>query len=133
MKSNLVFRDSPFAHLFSSTANARLSRPQRFSNLSMVRWIALLALTGLSGSAVAAQEPGREPPAQDAQKCVALAQLNLEAAPGGPALITSARLVEVPAGGLEPPFFHPSGYASGAPTQITHHTHQYFHVPRHVP
>ena len=34
-------------------------------------------------------------------KCAALTQLNLENAPGGPALITSARLVDVPASGLE--------------------------------
>ena len=53
-------------------------------------------------------------PSIDAQKCTALTGFNLEDAPGGPALITSARLVEVPAGGLEPPFFHPSGYASAA-------------------
>jgi hypothetical protein len=53
-------------------------------------------------------------PSVDAQKCAALVGLNLEDVPGGPALITSARLVEVPAGGLEPPFFHPSGYASAA-------------------
>ncbi len=132
MKSNLVFRESPFARLFSSTANTRLFRPRRVSSLSMMRWIALLALTGLSGSAVAAQEPGREPPTQDAQKCIALTELNLENARGGPALITSARLVEVPASGLEPPFFHPSGYGSSVAPQIASPIHQYCDVTGYV-
>jgi hypothetical protein len=37
----------------------------------------------------------------DAQSCAALAELNLENAAGGPALVTSARLIDVPATGLE--------------------------------
>ena len=43
-------------------------------------------------------------------KCAALTQLNLESAPGGPALITSARLVDVPASGLEQWPIATSGY-----------------------
>lgn len=46
----------------------------------------------------------KAPPATTAMeggKCAALIRLNLESVPGGPALITSARLVDVPAGGLE--------------------------------
>jgi len=54
----------------------------------------------------AAQNPPSAPPGPDAQKCVALTELNLEAAPGGPAIITSAHLVEVPVSGLDP---HPGG------------------------
>src|SRR5260370_8627807 len=104
--------------MFSAMGNAGLSRPRRVSSLSRVRWIDLIALAGLGGSALAAQEPGREPPTQGAQKCAALTELNLENAPGGPAIITSARVVEVPAGRLEPPCFHPSGYASGASAQF---------------
>lgn len=55
----------------------------------------------------------------DAQKCASLTALNLEAAPGGPAMITSAHLVDVPASGLERFVFAPSGFgnargASGA-------------------
>jgi len=40
-------------------------------------------------------------PSSEVQKCAALVHLNLENVPGGPALITSARLVDVPASGLE--------------------------------
>ena len=70
-------------------------------------------------------------PSVDAQKCAALTELNLEDAPGGPALITSARLLEVPASGLEPPFFHPSGYASAA-AQSTIKIKQYCDVTGYV-
>jgi len=97
-----------------------------------VRWIGLIALASLGGSALAAQEPGREPPTQGAQKCAALTELNLENAPGGPAIITSARVVEVPVGGLEPPFFHPSGYASGAAAQFASKIKQYCDVTGYV-
>ena len=113
-------------------ANARLSRPRRVTSLSRVRWIGLIALASLGGSALAAQEPGREPPTQGAQKCAALTELNLENAPGGPAIITSARVVEVPVGGLEPPFFHPSGYASGAAAQFASKIKQYCDVTGYV-
>src|SRR5260370_32098043 len=69
----------------------------------------------------------------DAQKCAALTGLNLEDAAGGPALITSAHLVEVPASGLEPPFFHPSGYAaSGAAAQVASKIKQYCDVTGYV-
>ena len=118
--------------MFSSMANARLSRPRRVTSLSRVRWIGLIALASLGGSALAAQEPGREPPTQGAQKCAALTELNLENAPGGPAIITSARVVEVPVGGLEPPFFHPSGYASGAAAQFASKIKQYCDVTGYV-
>jgi feruloyl esterase len=49
-----------------------------------------------------------------AEKCAALTGLNLEDAPGGPGLVTSARLVEVPATGLEEWVVRPSGYGSSA-------------------
>ena len=48
----------------------------------------------------AAQDAQSGPPSPEAQKCTALAALNLEGVPGGPALITSARLVDVPTTGL---------------------------------
>ena len=70
-------------------------------------------------------------PSVDAQKCAALTKLNLEDAPGGPALITSAHIVEVPASGLEPPFFHPSGYTSAA-AQSTTKIKQYCDVTGYV-
>lgn len=60
----------------------------------------------------AAQNAPNTPPSLEAQKCATLADLNLEAAPGGPAFITSAQLVDVPAAGLERPTYAPSGYGS---------------------
>jgi Tannase and feruloyl esterase len=96
------------------TTLEEMPHPQRASNLFIVGWIALIALIGLSGSALAAQEPRREPQTQDAQRCAALAELNLEAVPGGPAVITSAHVVEVPASGLERWTLAPSGFASSA-------------------
>jgi Tannase and feruloyl esterase len=80
----------------------------------------------------AAQNPPSAPPGPDAEKCRALTALNLEAAPGGPALITSARLVDVLASGLQPPFFHPSGYASGAGAQAASKIKQYCDVTGYV-
>ena len=68
----------------------------------------------------------------DAQSCAALAQLNLEDAPGNPALIISARLVEVRSGGLEAPFFHPSGYVSAAGAQDASKIKQYCDVTGYV-
>ncbi|HEY6386829.1 MAG TPA: hypothetical protein VIX91_14215 [Candidatus Acidoferrum sp.] len=55
----------------------------------------------LAQSALAAPQnvPGAAP-GPDAQKCAALVELNLEAVPGGPAVVTSAYVVEVPATGL---------------------------------
>jgi hypothetical protein len=38
---------------------------------------------------------------QDEQSCAALLRLNLQTHPEGPAIITSAQIVDVPAGGLE--------------------------------
>jgi hypothetical protein len=44
-----------------------------------------------------AQDARSRPPAGvEAQKCAALIEMDLETAPGPPAVITSARLVEVP-------------------------------------
>src|SRR6516225_8378374 len=68
----------------------------------------------------------------NAQSCAALAPLNLEDAPGGPALIISARLVEAPSGGLEPPFFHPSGYVSAVGAQDASKIKQYCDVTGYV-
>jgi hypothetical protein len=100
-------------------------------NCAVARWLALIVLIDPSGSALAAQNAPGAPPAPDAQNCAALTALNLEAARGGPAIITSARLVEVPVGGLQPPFFHPSGYASGA-AQVASKIKQYCDVTGYV-
>jgi hypothetical protein len=72
--------------------------PRRACSLSIVGWIAFLVF---SGPAPAAQDARVEPQTQDTQKCDALAELNLEAILGGPAVITSAHIIEVPATGLE--------------------------------
>ena len=54
-----------------------------------------------SDGALAAQKPPATAVKPEARKCVALERLNLEDIPGGPALITSAQLVDVPRNGLE--------------------------------
>ena len=72
-------------------------------------------------SLAAAQNAPVVPPGPEAQKCAGLLTLNLEEARGGPALITSARLVDVPASGLEQWPITTSGYGKmGVPitTQI---------------
>ena len=78
-----------------------------------------------------AQNAPNKPADAENQKCVALTQLNLESAPGGPALITSARLVDVPQSGLEQWFVIPSGYGSTS-SQIATRIHQYCEVVGYV-
>jgi ribosome maturation factor RimP len=59
----------------------------------------------------AAQKLSSEPTIDaEAQSCASLTELDLERAPGGPAFIVSAQLLEVPADGLERPLSAPSGY-----------------------
>ena len=70
---------------------------------------ALLILSSLCGFAAAAPDTASATNTQDEQNCRALTAFNLQAAAGGPAIIISARLVEVPASGLER--FSQSGYA----------------------
>jgi hypothetical protein len=79
----------------------------------------VLALCMTESALAAAQNPASAPPSPDEQKCTSLMALNLEGVPGGPAVITSAHLVEVPASGLEPPLSNtsglpPSGYGRSA-------------------
>lgn len=83
-------------------------------------------------TSVAAQNAQSEPAlGTEAQSCAALAELNLENTPGGPALVTSARLIEVPATGLERWLLAPSGYRSRAASS-TVHIHQYCDVTGYV-
>ena len=110
-----------------------ISRPQQSKFTSRMRRIGFVTALCLTESALAAaQNPPSAPPSPDAEKCAALTALNLEAAPGGPAIITSAHLVEVPADGLQPPFFHPSGYASGSFAQVAGKIKQYCDVTGYV-
>jgi hypothetical protein len=62
---------------------------------------ALLLLSSLSAFAFAAPETAPTTGTQDEQSCAALTGFNLQALPGGPAIITSAQILDVPAGGLE--------------------------------
>jgi hypothetical protein len=93
--------------------------PRRVCSLFIVGWIAFLPFVGLSGPALAAQDARVEPQTQDTRKCDALAELNLEAIPGGPAVITSAHIIEVPATGLEHLMFTQNEYGSLTPERAS--------------
>ncbi len=80
--------------------------------MSRIGFVMALCLT--QSALAEAQNPPPAPPDPDPQNCASLTALNLEAAPGGPAIITSARLVEVPATGLERWILTPSGFGSSA-------------------
>jgi len=70
-------------------------RPEQNKFASRISRIGFLIALCLTHSALAApQKLPAAPPDPDPQKCAALTALNLEAAPGGPAIITAARLVE---------------------------------------
>jgi hypothetical protein len=74
-------------------------------------WCTLVLVIGFGqvARATSASAPGT--PGQKDQNCAALTEFNLQALPGGPAIITSAQLVDVPPGGLAR--FGQSGYATG--------------------
>lgn len=103
--------------------------PQAHGFRLPVSGIGLVTVLYLTAStfATAQNTPGGSPRLPDAQKCSALAELNLEDASGGPTLITSARLIEVPATGLEQWIVIPSGYGSTA-SHIATPIHQYCDV-----
>jgi hypothetical protein len=61
----------------------------------------ILMLSSLSAIALAAPDTAATTSTQDEQSCAALTAFNLQALPGGPAIITSAQVMEVPPGGLE--------------------------------
>ncbi len=69
----------------------------------------LIATFILVQCAIAAPPDQGGAPVSDEERCVALSNLDLEASPGGPAIVTSARIVDVPTDGLER--FSQSGYA----------------------
>jgi len=75
----------------------------------MLCFAEMLGLVGLGEFAIAATEFGPVTIGQDDQNCAALTGFNLQTALGGPAIITSAQVVEVQASGLER--FAQSGYA----------------------
>ena len=91
-----------------------------------------MALCLIVPTVVAAEKaPGEPPVGTEAQRCAALADLNLEDAPGGPALVTSASIVEVPATGLERWILTPSGYCSGVANGVPQ-IHEYCDVTGYV-
>lgn len=67
--------------------------------LNKVAGLTLLYLIGITGAA--AQDVGSTLVNDEAKSCAALSRQNLEAAPGGPAVISSARLVDVSTTGLD--------------------------------
>ena len=97
----------------------------------MSRVAIFMALCSILPALGAAQNPHSKPPNAENEKCAALAQLNLEGALGGPALITSAHLIDVPLSGLEQWFVFPSGYGSTR-SQIATSIHQYCEVAGYV-
>lgn len=69
-------------------------------------------------------------PDANARNCAALAFLNLKDAPGGPAVITAARLVDIP-GGVRRSSSYPSGFSNSRVDSSTH-IHQYCEVSGYV-
>jgi hypothetical protein len=96
------------------------------SRITRIGFVMALCLTQL---ALAAPQnvPGAPPPGAEAQKCAALMRVNLEDAPGGPAEITSARIVDVPGTGLEEMARFPGGFGSSAILRASR-IHQYCDV-----
>ncbi len=101
------------------------------STSGMSRVAILMAFCLILPALGAAQNAPGKPHNAENQKCAALAQMNLENAPGGPAVIMSARLVDVPPSGLEQGFVIPSGYGSTS-SQIATRIHQYCEVAGYV-
>jgi feruloyl esterase len=73
--------------------------------------LSLIAAVVATGQDARGAAPATE---ETAQKCAALAQLDLQTTAGGPGLVTSARLVDVPAGGLEAGRFFLAGLGGRA-------------------
>ena len=78
-----------------------MNRNMNCNLTAIVSGCALLAVSNFSPSALAAPETAQTSTSEDERTCEALTGLNLQAVPGGPAIITSARIVDVPASGLD--------------------------------
>jgi Tannase and feruloyl esterase len=89
----------------------------------------LLAMNSLGVVALAAPEPRPTTNTQSEQGCAALISFNLQALPGGPAIITSAHLIDVPLEGLG--HVGQSGYR-GTSTRPPSPIHQYCDVTGYV-
>src|SRR5713226_6994408 len=84
----------------NSNAWERSSSPQRETGRITLKRVTSFILLCLIGTAVASAQEGSAA-VNEAQRCSALSRLNLEGTPGGPAVISSARLVNVPDSGLD--------------------------------
>jgi hypothetical protein len=93
----------------AESKEAHNAKPGNFA-LRISRVAFLLVLCLILPTLAAAQKASASVPDAEAQKCAALMQLNLVDVPGGPALITSARFVEVLSSGLERWILTPSGF-----------------------
>jgi hypothetical protein len=89
----------------------------------------LLAMNSLGVVALAAQEPGPTTNAPSEQSCAALSSLDLQTLPGGPAIITSAQVMDVPPEGLG--HVGQSGY-SGTAARRPSPIHRYCDVTGYV-
>jgi feruloyl esterase len=100
----------PFLKLWpSALLEQSASRKHHVSSLTSF----VVALYFIAANFLVAQNlSSGSPTGTEAQNCAALLELNLERAPGGPAFITSAKLIDVPASGLERPAYAPSGYGA---------------------
>ena len=110
-----------------------MNRSKLFAVVAAIVFVILLALSCLIVSTfAAAQNVSTAPPTSpEAQNCTALSNFNLESVPGGPAIVTSARFVDVPTSGLEQWFVIPSGYGSTS-SRIAANIHQYCEVAGYV-
>jgi hypothetical protein len=81
------------------------------SRLALRRCLGVGLLAGLSLTLSHAQTVPEAPSDDDGQVCSRLTQLDLKGAAGGPAIITGARIVDVPASGFPQLAFEPSGFA----------------------
>ena len=94
-----IFLKDQFLKWFASLREILCQEQSKFTRrIWRIGFVLTLCLTGLVSAA--AQSPPDAPPNPDAQRCAALTEFNLDAAPGGSAVITSVHIVEVPTSGL---------------------------------
>jgi len=117
-------------HLATSPSSEAAQVSRRTTTLLILFCAAFAALSSHAEDAGAAKDGTQESQPQTDKSCTALAQLDMQAAPGGPAVITSARVVDVPASGLEKFIYAQSGYSTVA--GIGGRVHRYCDVTGYV-
>ncbi|MBV9302483.1 MAG: tannase/feruloyl esterase family alpha/beta hydrolase [Acidobacteriaceae bacterium] len=108
----------------------RGASPQKFASPGSLL-VLVIVLCLILPIPAAAQSTHNVPPPYDVRMCGALKQLNLKEVAGGPALITSAQVVELPADDLRRTNSYPSGFGNIA-DQAVSHIHQYCRVTGYV-